>query len=214
MRIDPNPYRKSLSSSPPLRKAGGKKAPLSKKAEWSVLCYFAANDHLDQLLVKNLDDLEKTKLPAGVNLAAQIANRPEFCFSELGKAGFARYEIKNRRARLIKDQDRVKITDPKLLKDFLAWGMKKYPAEKYLVLFNLHGSGWPGFATPQGSMKTQELSKALADAEKEAGVNPDDVLLNLESCMMMQTEAMYDFKDSAHLAVGSQFVSGFIVFVS
>jgi hypothetical protein len=32
--------------------------------------------------------------------------------------------------------------DPKVLKDFLVWGAKNYPAERYMVVIWNHGSGW------------------------------------------------------------------------
>jgi len=103
----------------------------------------------------------------------------------------------------LKEFGAVDSTDPKLLQDFLKWGMKKYPAENYLICLYGHGTGVGGMINDDGpenenfNIPTPELKKVIKNAEKAAGVKKNQVLLALESCWMSQTENAYELKDVA-----------------
>lgn len=55
-------------------------------------------------------------------------------------------------------------------------------------------------------IKPREMEKALREAEAEAGVNKEQVILGLKSCQMGQTENAYQWKDAANVLLASQSV--------
>jgi len=211
-----------------------------KNQNWTVLAYFAGDNNLEGQMAVNLIELERQGAGKPVNLLAQVdrGNNPTLRLG--GKAGMVRYKIepfklqpgeldgfsrynpptlpllqkKHRRISSpeLKAFGPADAADPKVLEDFLAWGMKEYPAHNYLVYVNSHGSGVAGFITDQGpesrrqAMSLPEFKHALKTAEKAAGVEQDRVVLALDSCLMAQAEAAYEFKDLAGLMLASQSV--------
>jgi len=102
-------------------------------------------------------------------------------------------------------------SDPKVLEDFLTWGMKEYPAKNYLVLAYGHGSGATGLLTDDGHEESDAISlpafnQAVMNAEKAAGVSKEQVLLGMKSCLMGQAETAYELKDAGSLLINSQSV--------
>jgi hypothetical protein len=91
------------------------------------------------------------------------------------------------------------LDDPNNLKDFILWGIKKYPADRYgLILWN-HGGQWGGFGgdtqdgTTQGrGMKTQPLAQAIASAMQELAV-PKLEFISFDTCLMGGAEVLPDF---------------------
>jgi len=105
----------------------------------------------------------------------------------------------------------VNTADPKVLEDFVTWGMKEYPAKNYLILAYGHGSGATGLVTDDGSenhgpIALPDFNKAIMNAEKAAGVDKSQVLLGMKSCLMGQMETAYELKDAGAGLLDSQSV--------
>ena len=66
--------------------------------------------------------------------------------------------------------------DPKVLTDFLKWGMKKYPAKHYLVDVWNHGGGWENL--PAETNRVDELaSQRLRVLKQLSGTEPPRCVL-------------------------------------
>ena len=85
------------------------------------------------------------------------------------------------------------------LKDFLNWGFKTYPADRYGVIFWNHGGQWQGFGgdTQDGTTHTDGLStavikKALNDTMSQNTVSKLDFIA-FDTCLMGGTEVLVDF---------------------
>jgi|GEM_PF-3566488 len=187
-----------------------------QKKNWTVLCYFAGDNNLEEQMTRDMLELQAKGSGAQMNILAQIDRGANPTLQLGGKPGAVRYylqqaENKNRiSSPELKNLGSSDSSDPKTLKDFLAYGMKEYPAENYLVFVYGHGFGVEGFITDdgeggkKGAMSLPQFKKALGEAEKEAGVKNSQVLLALESCQMGQVEAAYQFKDVAVQMMASQ----------
>jgi hypothetical protein len=106
-------------------------------------------------------------------------------------------------SKVVEDMGFVNMADPKTLTDFLVWGIKNFPAKKYVVVLSDHGAGILGGFEDRGELMTLPLiSKALAAAEKETGVKPD--VLMFDCCLMAQTEVAYELKDRAQVMIASE----------
>ena len=115
----------------------------------------------------------------------------------------------------LRELGQVDSGSPEVLEDFLEWGMKNYPAENYLIIASGHGAGILGMLSDdaaikegkQGLISLPELRTALENAEKNAGVNKDQVILGLASCSMAQLEVASELKGTAAKLIAAQPIS-------
>jgi len=110
-------------------------------------------------------------------------------------------------SKVVDDLGFINMGEPGTLTDFLVWGIKNFPAKKYVVLASDHGAGILGGFEDRGKMMTlPQVSEALKEAEKQTGVKPD--VLIFDACLMAQTEVAYEMKDTAGIMVASEEVVG------
>jgi len=107
------------------------------KAAWTVLVYLAGDNNLDQSGVADLLEMKKVGTTSRVNVVAE--------FDRGSGRGAKRYRLRKGgtlAADAVASLGRLNTGDPKNLLDFVRWGVKTCPAERYaLVLWN-HGQGW------------------------------------------------------------------------
>jgi len=153
-------------------------------AEWTLLIY-AANDDLDSSLVAAFDEdaLEWQRGLGGSALFRILVQRDYAPFqvnSEGNPRESERYAIYREErhdpeypamagspeARLLGETD---TTDSTTLRDFLVYGIRRFPARHYWVTFTGHGDGFAGLAHDASaeagkSLSLAGLSAALAEA--------------------------------------------------
>lgn len=200
-------------STRPLTEAPQMPAP---KAKWTILTYMAGDNDLEEYVTKNLVDMEKIGSSKDVYLVAQLDRGPNASGSN-GVKDAARYLVlkdndsKNINSPVLKELGPTDMGKPAALKDFLAWGMKNFPAEHYLVIMNDHGGGFTGAlqdATNDSFMSVPQMRDALVGAEKETGVSKDRVILGYDACLMGQAEVAYEMKDAAGILLASEEMIG------
>lgn len=182
------------------------------KAKWTILTYLAGDNDLEEYVTKNLVDMEKVGSSDDVYLVAQIDRGPDAKgYNDVKNA--ARYFVVKGKdpstinSPVIQKLGPTDMGDPKTLKDFLAWGMKNYPAENYLVILNDHGGGFTGAlqdTTNNSFMPVPKMKDAILKAEKEAGVSKENVVLGFDACLMGQAEVAYELKDTAKILLASE----------
>jgi cysteine peptidase C11 family protein len=123
------------------RKATAKKTATAKakgNASWTVMVYLAGDNNLDGAGGTDLLEMKKVGSSAAVNVVAQ--------FDRAGGKGSTKRYLLRKGTSLASDQladlGETNTGDPKVLKDFLAWGIKTYPAQHYLAVLWNHGAGW------------------------------------------------------------------------
>ena len=109
----------------------------SGKAKWTVMVYMAGDNNLDGAALRDIEEMAQVGTTKDVNILVQL-DRLE--------------DKKTRRFLITKgggyDRDCVETFgetntgDPKILEDFLAWSIERYPAERYFLILWNHGSGW------------------------------------------------------------------------
>jgi len=217
------------------KKAGSPQAP----KKWTVLAYLAGDCNLEEYMVQDLLDMEKIGSSQDMNLLVQIDRGDENATTQFsgGKPGASRYFVEKFKLqpgdldgytgenppslpRLRAEHDKitspelktfgqVDSSDPKVLKDFLTWGMKEYPAQNYLIIPFGHGGGSGGLITDEGAgpdcaMTLKDFGQAVKDAETAAGVDKSRVVMAMKSCQMGQIEVAYEMKDSVDFLLASQ----------
>lgn len=112
--------------------------PKVTEKEWTVMVYLAGDNNLDSAGVIDLKEMKKVGSTEQINVIAQ--------FDREGKdIATNRYYIR-KGGTLAKDVvgslGETNMGDPRVLEDFIKWGIKNYPAEHYLVVVWNHGNGW------------------------------------------------------------------------
>jgi hypothetical protein len=99
------------------------------------------------------------------------------------------------------------------LVDFLYWGIKKYPARKYFVIFAGHGNGIESKflqkdSVPPQSLTIKQLREVLAHPDVRGAlqsVGKDRIdIIGFDSCLMSMVEVCYELREHAQLLVASE----------
>ena len=115
-----------------------KAAPAKANASWTIMVYLAGDNNLDGAGATDLMEMKKVGSSAAINVVAQ--------FDRSGNKGTTkRYMLRKSttlQADVVGDLGETNTGDPAVLKDFLTWGIKTYPAQHYLAVLWNHGAGW------------------------------------------------------------------------
>jgi len=179
--------------------------------KWTILVYAAADNDLKAASVKSMDNLESVGSGEDMNLVVQF----DFGGVKEKSPGIKRYYLeKSRKDGKITSPPLEKLgsgnmADPKMLSDFIKWGMKHYPSEHVMLLISDHGDGWKGAiddTSQNGWMSVPKIARALKDAESQTGKKID--VLGFDACLMASTEVAYELRDAAKYMVASQELEG------
>jgi hypothetical protein len=182
-------------------------------AEWTFLIFLNGNNNLDSYGTDDLNEMEQVGSTDKINVVVQWAS----------------LEAKKVRRLLIKkDNDPVNVTSPVVedlgsvdmgdwhsLTDFVNWGVKNYPAQKYFVDVWDHGSGWhERFANglkptdiswdeiTGNFMTTKQLGLAMTEASRIIGHKVD--IYGSDACLMTMLEVAGEMSESVNVFVGSE----------
>jgi hypothetical protein len=105
---------------------------------WTVMVYLAGDNNLDSAGVIDLKEMKKVGSTDQVNVIAQ--------FDRQGKdIATNRYYIRKGGALakdVVKSLGETNMGDPRVLEDFIKWGVMNYPAQHCLLVVWNHGNGW------------------------------------------------------------------------
>lgn len=109
---------------------------------WTVLVYLAGDNgrFLSSLEGEGYADLAEMKDVGSGDVLDVVAQ-----FDAMSDGACRRYHITrggHLRDDLIIDLGATNSGDPRVLLDFVTWGMRAYPAERYMLVLWNHGSGW------------------------------------------------------------------------
>lgn len=105
--------------------------------KWTILVYLAGDNNLDEDGARDLAEMAKVGSNDDINIVAQ--------FDRVGTVGTQRLYITKGGGYpedSIANLSETNCGDPKVVVDFLNWGVSTYPAEKYMAILWNHGSGW------------------------------------------------------------------------
>lgn len=187
-------------------------AAVSTPREWTILVFLNANNNLDSFSYDNMNAMETVGSTDQVNVVVQVTHR--------NAKKTLRYLMK-------KDADKKNVTSPvvetlakvdmgsdQTLTEFLAWGMKKYPAKHYMVDIWNHGSGWEKRArtgvvrgisyddSTGNHITTPQLGAVMAQAAATAGSQIE--LIGFDACLMQMCEVASEISESVKFSVGSE----------
>lgn len=197
------------------------KAPT--KADWNILFYIAGDNNLAQYAVDNLNQAEQIGSTDNINILAQYdINAPTILNTDKVWRIKVLKDFNSKAINVENDSRNVSFSkagfdssSPKNLYDFLTWTKSNFPANHTCLILWDHGGGWlPGHT--QNRVTTSILgddtdgpnggeladNTTIAEAIKKSAL-PIDVIY-FDACNMGHLEALYDFKDTTPLIIGSQ----------
>lgn len=204
-----------------LRAAGFPEQAPQSPAQWTIFAYYGADTDLEPGLLKDFKEFE---LAGGsspdVRVLLLMDRSPEFSNASGDWHNVRLFEVSastSSDAFTVDTQALASFADERdasstgeLLAQYLVWGIRHYPAQRYAITFGSHGAAWEGLIQDNGSIvvtadglqkpeliSLPELSAALNLARQEAGVNKFDLLIN-DACSMSSVEyfsVMSDFFD-------------------
>ncbi len=137
---------------------------------WTIMVYLAGDNNLDSAGVVDLNEMKTVGTSDKIAVLAQ--------FDRAGnKEATTRYCLKKGTplaGDAVQTLGETNTGDPKVLGDFVTWGVTNYPANHYLLVLWNHGAGWDDAnlyqgdvfsgATPPVSRKNQPVTTRGADA--------------------------------------------------
>lgn len=106
---------------------------MPKEAAWTWLIYMAGDNNLEGAGREDLKEMKKVGSSSALNIIVQF---------DTERNRTTRYRVEKNRLAAVQKMPGVDSGDPKVLSDFIKWGMKNYPAQHYLVNVWNHGGGW------------------------------------------------------------------------
>ncbi len=111
---------------------------VKQEKKWTVMVYLAGDNNLDGAGTVDLREMKSVGSTDAVNIIAQ--------FDREGDKGESRRYFLRKGGTVAADAvanlGETNTGDPKVLQEFIAWGVGEYPAERYMVVIWNHGAGW------------------------------------------------------------------------
>ncbi|MCB1060453.1 MAG: hypothetical protein KDB65_09490 [Calditrichaeota bacterium] len=182
-------------------------------AKWTIMLYGAGNNDLDMAnngtsyIVQDVQDMEKVESDGNVNIIAMV--------SRYGGGGNARYykveyhpsenpnQISSPEIENLGTRD---MSDPQTLRNFINYCKEHYPADRYQLIIDDHGAGWPGscsddLAGAGGLLTLPETREAITSSN----LGHVDIL-TWHACLMGMAEVAYELRDVCEYMTCCQFV--------
>lgn len=170
-------------------------APPAK--DWTILVYGGGVNNLDDSIRKNWEGADDQPLPENVDVFVRH-------FDKNGKA-FDVHMSSDGTETLSHAASADDTSAPNTYATFLAEGMRKYPARRFLTVVSSHGKGAEGVIEDQRSqhlMTPQGFANALEVGRQSNNGKPIDAVL-FDACRMASVEMAVQLMGSALVAVAS-----------
>lgn len=192
--------------------------------KWTVMVYFAGENRLFDEMVYSMKDIKRvaTDSDRDVALLAQYSakwvKKSDVSATVLPTPRRFNFITKSPKypAGSVAMNLQTNLTTPRYpppfvdeLAQFIAWGIRRWPARHYMVVFSGDGGGvladfLPSFGRPGKSLKARELTQVFRKVRKILKTNVTIDVVGLDSCLMSMTEIAFGIRGYAKYLVGSQ----------
>ena len=181
----------------------------AQQAEWTVMIYLCGTDLESEnaMASGNLAEIAQTKPTDRVNVVIQTGGTKEWHAQEIGldinPKKLQRYSYDENGYILMEEAPLQNMASADTLSDFVSWGKKTYPAEKYMLVLWDHGGGSvTGLIVDElhdkAVMSLDELQRGL----EQSGVQLEALLL--DTCLMATLETAQAAQSTTHYMIASQ----------
>jgi len=192
-----------------------------RKPTWTILVYGHADHSLSYQMVADLRKMESVGSASGFNIVVQAdfdasaeqENEDEGLPHKLNR-GTSRFLVTkstnlNRvTSKPVQRLPELNHDDPHVLSEFIRWAVKKYPADRFGIVFWDHGGQWEGYGgdeqdgtveKPKG-MSTAAIRSAVLEVMDSVGIRKWDFVA-FDACLMGGIEVLVDFADLADIFI-------------
>ena len=176
---------------------------LLQATKWTVLVYMAADNDLSSFADSDLVEMEAVGSNADLSIILQL-DKPGI--------GCRRLAVLKDTVGVIGNLGVIDMCDWQTLYEFLDWGIREFPADRYFVILWDHGTGWTAqprrsFGSDQSS--GNQMSIAGGDFQKAIRYLYNSVgrkinLFAFDACAMQEVEIGYEIKDYAQILLAVQ----------
>ena len=113
----------------------------------SIFIFMAADNNLYIESIKDIRELSLSSSSDNVNVVVEVDRRSAFSFedeTQINELHSKRLLIKGNEIIEIEDLGETNTGDPNTLREFILWGVNKYPADHYILILWNHGGGVSG----------------------------------------------------------------------
>ncbi|MCS6830944.1 MAG: clostripain-related cysteine peptidase, partial [Armatimonadota bacterium] len=186
--------------------------------EWTILVFMNAANNLEPDSVDDMNEMEQLGSTSDVNIVVQWKRIAGYDSSNGDWRTTRRYYVtkdsdpETVNSNLLVDMGTgIDMGSPNTLRDFLQWGVRSFPARRYMVVIWNHGAGWRAVRdrlnilargvsyddNTGNHIRIWELPLALS-----AGVKWD--IIAFDASLMQMLEVAYEIRSMGDYIVGSE----------
>jgi hypothetical protein len=175
--------------------------------QWTYLVYMAADNSLSDAAAFNIKQMVAANSSSNVKVVVQMEQSQRY--SEAAVSAYTqRGTVMNGASQLASMGRNVKMNERQSLTEFIQWGKKTYPAQRYALVLWSHGGGWKADKTARGALidessgtgSAMSVKNIAAAVEEAGGVD----VLNFDACLMAMYEVAYEMRKAAKVMVASE----------
>jgi Clostripain family len=179
---------------------------------WTVMTFMIADTNLEYFQMEDMAEQEAVGSRPGFNLISYLDRSADYSEDQvIGIPNFVGAKvIEVRRAggsQVLRTPGEVNTGDPAILAGFISQTIKDYPAAHYALIFNDHGSSWPGVGADGSADNDQltlaEIHQGISDGLTGGGLDKLD-MVGFDACLMATYETASTLQDVADRMVASQ----------
>ena len=189
---------------------------------WTILIYGHGDHNLSLALINDMLEMEKAGSSENFNIVVQADFNPKkwnrgalrTFHNDIPvniRSNVSRFLMQKNTSDSIKPQlvsnpieiipeEEANMDDPEVLKDFIDWGLKKYPADRYGLIFWNHGNQWRGYGGDKDNgtkkvssvLKSSQINEAVRDTLDKNNKDKLD-FISFDTCLMGGVEVLVDF---------------------
>lgn len=179
---------------------------------WTVLVYMVADNDLEPFALADLAEMAQAGQSSGFRFVVQADRADGYTEDGIGNlenwTSARRFVVGNGAFEDQGDLGEANMGAPQTLADFIQWGMRSYPADRYALVFWDHGAAWPGFGADQSTadfdhLSVAEMKSGIASGLQQAG-GSHFALIGFDACLMSSWELAEALKPYSEYLLASE----------
>jgi hypothetical protein len=184
---------------PPTQNLEAMRMQATPTNSWTVLVYLHADHNLDPSSVVDMQEMQKVGSSGTFNIVVQW-DRSEVSGVQRGVVRQGKFETVQKMPELNSD-------DPKVLAEFISWGVQKYPARRYGLIMWDHGGQWDGGFGGDETNKGKGITVPDMRRAIQAGMAQSQQkkfeFMAFDTCLMGGLELLASFADLANVYIAN-----------
>ena len=184
---------------PPVQNLEMARVAQSPANSWTILVYLHADHNLDGSSVIDMQEMQKIGSSNTFNVVVQ--------WDRLAVSGVQRGVVRQNKFDVVQKMPELNSDDPKVLADFIAWGIQKYPAQRYGLIMWDHGGQWDGGFGGDETDKGDGISVMDMRRSIQAGMAQSQQkkfeFMAFDTCLMGGLELLTSFADLANVYIAN-----------